>query len=86
MGPNAFSQRGPARMARDLRCRLLFEMSRQRGVRAGHGERVARRRADHLPVLRPIDKAVIAVRRSGHRDRTAFRKCAGAADGAVGSG
>src|SRR6516165_9595304 len=30
---------------------LLLEVSRQRGVRAGHDECVARRRADHLPVL-----------------------------------
>src|SRR6516162_8595737 len=29
-------------------------MSRQCGIGAGHGEHVARRRADHLPVLRPL--------------------------------
>src|SRR6516162_5629218 len=60
---------------------------RARGrLRAGHVERVARRRADHLPALCPVDKAVGAAGRGGHGDGTAFRKGAGAADGAVGSG
>ena len=66
--------------------RRLLEVSCQRGIGAGHSERVARRRADHLRVLCPIDKAVTAVWRGGHRDRTAFCKCATPADGAVGSG
>ena len=47
---------------------ISLEVSRQRGIGAGHGERVARRRADQLPVLGPIDKAVTAVWRGGHRD------------------
>ena len=64
----------------------LLEVGCQRDARAGHVEGVARRRADHLRVLRPIDKGVAAFRRRGHRARTAFRKCACAADGAVGGG
>jgi hypothetical protein len=50
---------GPARsgkMTKDEADQVLgglLEVSCQRGTRAGHGEHVARRRADHLPVLRP---------------------------------
>jgi hypothetical protein len=66
------------------RPQMLPEVSCQVSIGAGHGERVARRGADHPPALCPINKAVTAVGRGGHRDRTAFRKCAGTADGAVG--
>jgi hypothetical protein len=45
---------------------VSLEVSCQRGTGAGHVERVARGRADHLRVLRPIDKAVTAVWRGSH--------------------
>ena len=39
----------------------------QGDIGTGHGERVARRRADHGPVLGPVDKGVAAFGRGCHR-------------------
>jgi hypothetical protein len=49
-------------------------------------ERVALGRADHAPVLGPVDKGVAAVGRGRYRVRGACRKCPTAADCAVGTG
>jgi hypothetical protein len=43
-----------------MRPSRLLEVSCQRDIGAGHGEHVARRRADRLPALCPIDKAAAA--------------------------
>ena len=67
------------------RPQMLLELSCECDVGTRHSEHVARRRADHLPVLGPVDKGVTAGWRGGHRARTAFRKCATAADRAVGT-
>ena len=48
-------------------------------------ERVALRRADHAPVLGPVDKGEAAVGSGCHRLRTAFRKRAATADRAIGT-
>jgi hypothetical protein len=50
--PDATRRDGPP-----ARRHRLLKVSRQRDTGAGHRERVARRRADHLGVLRPINKA-----------------------------
>jgi hypothetical protein len=53
---------------------------------AGEGERVALRRADHAPVLGPVNEGMAAVGRGRHRLRSTFRKCAPAAYCAVCTG
>jgi hypothetical protein len=53
---------------------------------ASERERVTFGRADHAPVLGPMDKAVVANGRGCHRLRTASRKCTVAADRAISLG